>query len=200
MVSTKMIPPRMAPGRRALGFRETAEAAFVFLHELGFRMVVSDETYLRYESDKVFVNIYHGRSSFALSFEIGLLVAPGSQYYPEEVAALGGAEGETFFQASTPDRVRKYLVRLSDLLRRHGSRLLTGDEAEFKRLQEVRDRTATTVTRGYFLSAMREKSDAAWKRRDYRAVVEALSEIGPDMSAAERRKLQYAIGKIGQSR
>lgn len=50
----------------------------------------------------------------------------------------------------------------------------------------------------YFLSAVREKADLAWRRRDYPALVEALDAIDRDMSPAGRWKLQYALPKLGR--
>lgn len=185
--------------RQDLAFRQQAEAAFEFLRsEFGFRLLTATDTFLRYETDQVFVNVYHGRSSYELRFEIGLLVAPESKYYPEEVAALAGATEATYFQASTADRVSMLLPRLADVLHRHCSNLLTGDPTEFDKLQDVRNRLADADHRKYQLISAREKADMAWKRRDYRAVVEALNIIDRDMSPAECRKLQYALEKLGQ--
>ena len=185
--------------RQDLAFHQTAEAAFEFLRsEFGFRLLTATDTFLRYETDQVFVNVYHGRSSFELRFEIGLLAAPESKYYPEEVAALAETTEATYFQASSTDRVSQFLPRLAGVLHRHCSKLLTGDRSEFDKLEHVRNRLSDAIQRKYQLIGAREKADVAWKRRDYRALVEALNMIGQDMSPAQCRKLQYALEKLGQ--
>lgn len=61
--------------RSQLRFEEAAISAFAFLtsERYGFRCVVSESTIVRYESDTVGVTIYHGRSSYEIGCEIGLL-------------------------------------------------------------------------------------------------------------------------------
>lgn len=190
----------MSDSRQALGFCEIARAAFDFLRtEYHFRLVTAEHTFLRYESGAVFVNVYHGRLSYELRFEIGLLRAPESKYTPEEFAVLYNVPGSVYFQASTPDRVRRFTPELADLLRRHGGMLLAGNAAEFGRLQEVSRRLSASTTRGYFLGDMRRKADKAWKQRDYPALVEALTAIGSDRRPSEERKLEYALQQLERS-
>lgn len=75
----------MSDMRQMLQFMRVAQAAFEFLCvEFGFRLVRADESYLRYETDKVFVNVYRGRSSYSVRFEIGLSTADEIRYYPEK--------------------------------------------------------------------------------------------------------------------
>lgn len=179
------------------GFRREVVRAFDFLRsDCGSQSVDSRDTFIRYENQIVFVNVYRGRSSFALRFEIGLMAAPESKYYPEEVAQFAGATESVFFQASTPGRVREYVQKLAEFLRRYGGTLLAGDATAFAELQEVRDRMATDVTNGYRLSAMRENAARAWNCRDYSGLVDALNGIGANRSPAEQRKLEYALSKL----
>lgn len=189
----------MVSERRNLAFRRHAEAAFAFLcDEMAYSLVNADDTFLRYESDVVFINVYHGISSYAIRFEIGLRATPDVKYYPEEVVAMSGSVEESDFQGSTPQRVAEYVPRLASLLRRHGSSLLRGDSAEFERLDEVRNRLSTAVTDGYRISLLRERADRAWQHRNYPELIEVLLAIGESMSPAERKKLQYALEKTGR--
>ncbi|MGH8590336.1 MAG: hypothetical protein ACREXX_13715, partial [Gammaproteobacteria bacterium] len=59
--------------RAELRFVEEAQTAFHFLvEELGFRLVKCEPpTFVRYESNKLFVNVYHGRLSYEIDVEIG---------------------------------------------------------------------------------------------------------------------------------
>lgn len=91
-----------SPERGKLGFRESALASFRFLVDLGFRPVEEELTLVRYESPTVFVNIYHGRASFELGVEIGVLDEPSEKVTLYDVLAWAGAlEAEGFGQHVT---------------------------------------------------------------------------------------------------
>lgn len=135
-----------------------------------------------------------------MSFEVGLLNAPDSKYYPEEMAALRHSSEEVYFQASTPERVKLYAPRLAGLLRRHGTELLKGDATEFARLQYMRESRSAVLVRRDLLSTARSDASAAWQRRDYGALIEAFNAIGEDLSPAEQMKLEYASKKLRTTR
>jgi hypothetical protein len=68
--------------RRALKFAEAIQDNFDFLSLLGFKRVQSEPTFVRFESKRVFVNVYHDR----LSYELWPLVgtpSPCSKVDPE---------------------------------------------------------------------------------------------------------------------
>jgi hypothetical protein len=66
---------KFEPGkdRWKLGFKEAVLKNFAFLVSNGFKAVRQDVTFVRYESQVAFVNIYHGRGSFEVGVEIGRL-------------------------------------------------------------------------------------------------------------------------------
>src|SRR5215467_14672952 len=75
-------------GRANLGFPAAVMSAFAFLtKDFSFRCVKRDVTFVRFESDAVFVNIYHGRASYELNVEIGESVI-GKQL-PESPFTIG---------------------------------------------------------------------------------------------------------------
>ena len=57
---------RTDPGkdRWQLGFKDAVLSSFKLLRKYGLKPVEEDVTLVRYESDAVFVNVYHGRGSF----------------------------------------------------------------------------------------------------------------------------------------
>jgi len=62
----------MVPDRRSLGFVDAVRSAFGFLvADLGFDVADTDVTRVRYESDRMFVHVYHGRRSYAIGIEVG---------------------------------------------------------------------------------------------------------------------------------
>jgi len=77
--------------------------------------------FVRYESSTVFVNLYHGRASYELGFEIGRLDdGTGKEEPPYSlnmIMELMHAQEERFFQASTAERVKKFVAELADLVR-----------------------------------------------------------------------------------
>src|SRR6266508_1197859 len=97
----------MSLQRESLGFAPAATQAFSFLVErLGFRLAKQEPTFVRYESKSVFVNIYHGRSSY----EIGVEVGPRAQTPREAeekfmlgdvLVACGESENLAFRRATT---------------------------------------------------------------------------------------------------
>lgn len=176
--------------RGEIRFRREAERAFEFLvEEFGFRTVEATDTLVRFETDNVFVNVYHGRRSYELRFEIGLL-SSDSKYYPEEVVALHGLTTPVYFQASTRERVAEFLPQLAGILRCNGRPLLEGDRSEFERLQSVRLRQAERDEQRQLLTTARERAAAAWKRRDYQAVIDALGCIDHHLTRSEQMKLR----------
>ena len=58
-------------GTGRLGFTGIVLEAFTFLERFGFVPVVRESTLVRFESQSVFVNVYHGRSSYHVGLELG---------------------------------------------------------------------------------------------------------------------------------
>ena len=60
--------------RSQLKFSQTVLSEFIFLtEEYNFSCVHHEDTLVRYESDKVFVSVFHGRASYEVGLQIGLL-------------------------------------------------------------------------------------------------------------------------------
>jgi hypothetical protein len=53
--------------RWKLGFKEAVLASFDYLRSYGLQCVQADVTYVRHDSTKVFVNVYHGRGSYEMN-------------------------------------------------------------------------------------------------------------------------------------
>lgn len=58
----KEVPNEAGKDRWQLGFKDAVLFGFGFLSTYGLRTVEEDATFVRYESDSVFVNVYHGRA------------------------------------------------------------------------------------------------------------------------------------------
>jgi hypothetical protein len=184
--------------RDVLGFAGAAEEAFRFLSSYGFRLQNSDATILRYVSERVFLNVYHGRSSYELGIEVGLLQSGdcSDQGYP-----LGAFVGLTdqqeaarlrYFMTTKPEEVRVGLQRLAGQVKQWVERALVGDETVFAELRQHQQEWSKKYAAEVLAGQVRPKAEEAFRARDYKRVVEFLSKIEHELTPAERQKLEYA--------
>lgn len=190
--------------RDALGFGTSVEREFEFLGAHGFIVRRREPTLVRFESDRLGIDVYHGRQSY----EIGLLIGPArpvsAHGYPMsillDVAVPELARGYRNYAALEPEAVRRGVSELARLFRLcvDSGILLQRDLLE--RLAERAAEAAHTYAAEVLLSQTRRKVEAAWKARDYAEVVELLSPVEHLVGEVERKKLRHARGKAGRSR
>lgn len=205
--------------RESLGFAAAATAAFEFLEERGFRRVRAEPTIVRYESGCAFVVVYHGRSSYELSVELGLRSASAARARLDEqdgffigrpvaedsvsiwdVSRFAGSpdvDAHTFLQASTTELIRKLLVRLADLTKLHADPILRCDTQFFDALERWRRADSQKLMKDMELRDARARAGEAWKRRDFHGVIAAFEPVEPGLSPAEGQKLAYARKHAG---
>lgn len=201
-----------------LGFAEAVAQAFDFLVvDHAFRRTLASSTAVRYDSDKVCVNVFHDRPSLELGVEIGLvnddsrverLIQAGQseavigrptgeyQFTLDEVVRLAGAgdgHSESFRPfAGTREQVASQIPRLALGLRRHASHLLRGDFPEFAKLAARRSEAALSFTRNLELTQLRERVERAWRDGDLSSAAQLLQQLGDALTPAEHKKLEYA--------
>ena len=114
---------KFEPGenRASLNFKEEVLAAFDFLaKEYQFVIKNIEVTFVRYESESVFVNIYHGRGSYELGVEIGRFVDTFNKrecpYSLIEIIRLTSTKEIPSFQVSTLEAVKEFVPKLAELL------------------------------------------------------------------------------------
>ena len=191
--------------RSKLGFMDAVLSSFGFLSNLGFRAVERDITFVRYESSRVFVNVYHGRGSFELGVEVGRLRKASEKVTLHEIIAwVGAGQAEGFgqhvtFQVSTREGVQEFVPKLAGLVQKYGIPLLKADAAAYREIHAVSARWAAQYEKEVALGHMRQKADAAWHAKDYFRVVELYKPAGPDLSVVEARRLAYAEQRILQA-
>src|SRR5690242_10148131 len=81
-------------GAGRLGFVDLVFKAFAFLLRLGFVVARRDGTFVRFEKDNVFVNVYHGRSSYQVGLELGRIHESDIYSLHELLSATAPAEVE----------------------------------------------------------------------------------------------------------
>ena len=203
-----MFPTEPNRDRSRLRFEENVLAAFSFLvAEYHFRVTETEVTRVRYESDTIFLNIYHGRSSYELGCEIGLLpqrvrdgaVTPedqdGDAFSIWEIARLQAGSGAlelSSYQASTPEAVARIVPRLADLVRQHAGPALVADPVFFERLAHAHTAWFEAYQRDDKLNQIRQQVAKAWAAKDFGRVVELLDPIVGELTPSEVRKLEYA--------
>jgi len=189
--------------RRSLGFLEQVSSAFDFLtKEYGFRCVESETTFVRYESHSVFVNVYHGRSSYELGVEIGeLFNRPKTEQQRftigeiMEVKSMRNKEGFTFFQASTKERVMKYVPKLAEYVKHYAVDALLGDHNIFTQLEELRERKSQQYLKEIEVKRIREKAGIAWREKNFEEFTKLYDTVQDKLTPAEKAKLRYARKK-----
>ena len=188
----------VAADRHSLGFAESVKNAFSFLAEnFGFRERVAAATLVRYESDKMFLNVYHGRQSYELGVEVGCLHDAEAYRYrlPEVLGAfLGGVRHQNayYFQASDRGSVRRCAEAAASLVEQHYGAVLEGDPLALKRLEAFTSGRNDEYTREVVQRPTRDSAERAWQGKDYSTVVELYGSIRSDLTPVERKRLEYA--------
>ena len=109
-----------------------------------------------------------------------------------EVMGASAETGYTFFQASTPEKVKSLVSRLADLLKQYGKAALTGDPLFFSKLRDDTARKSDDYLKQIQLSRVREQVAQAWRQKNYLKVVELYEPVRDDLTPAEVKKLEYA--------
>lgn len=190
--------PRTVPGRErtSLGFRREALDAFGFLTtSYGLRCAKALGTYVRYESDHVFVNVFHGRSSYEVNVEVGRRTGAGVErpfYLAEIVELCDGPAGYRPPQATSIETVRRFVGEVAAVVQRCAGPLLAGDHAAFEEIARVRsERSGRYIIDAALRSARAAVADA-WRDRLYDRVVEALEPVAAHLTPSEARMLAYS--------
>jgi hypothetical protein len=189
--------------RASLGFAEAVISAFKFLIEdFAFRCVRKDVTIVRFESDSVFVNVYHGRISFELNVEIGERTVGGvfseNPFTIEDILHLVNPKEATNYrpyQVHTFDSVRKFVSELSRLTKEYAISALKGDRHFFERLNDSRSQRSNVYMKELRLSRTRTEVEAEWHQKNYPRVVELYDSMMDDLTPAEAKRLAYAKKK-----
>lgn len=188
--------------RRALHFAETVGEEFGFLAASGFELVQSQPTFVRFESRRAYVNVYHGRRSFELGLEIGPLQTTRLEESPfsmSEIVRLAEPEdsgGYRNFATRTVEGVNEGVRRLASLLRGYVESGLLRDPGVFARLGRQRAAWSEELARSVDLAQLRRELDPAWHAKDYSRVVELLEPLRAALTPSELKTLAFAKKRL----
>jgi hypothetical protein len=190
------------PAREKLGFKDAVLSSFKFLRDLRFRPVQREMTFVRYESSKVFVNVYHGRASFEMGVEIGRLSQADERLTLSSIVALAGAEkAEGFgrhvmFQVSSREGVQQFVPKLAALVQKYGPPFLRGDDDAYCEALKARALAWAQYQKQVTIDQSREKAEPAWHAKDYVRVVELYQAMREDLTQVEAKRLAYAERRL----
>jgi len=192
---------------RLLGFKEMAIKAFYFLErDYGYKCVVANDTFIRYECNLTFVNIYHGRTSYEIGFEVGPrnkdhdvdLEERFSLFDLLELAGVREELGYEFYQASTTETMIPIVDKIAEWVKVYGVDALKGDANTFARLTEIQKKLSDNYLENIELRRVIEKATSAWKDRRFADYIKICKPFENKLSPTERNKLEYAKRKIGR--
>lgn len=178
--------------RLYFGFEEKVRNSFSFLGTLGFKEVEAQPTLVRYQKDKVEVDVYHGRQSY----EIGAgITAYGIRYTLSEVIRAVAPEAVEQFRnrtATTPEAVSTSLDELGSLMNQYGRSALIGAPDFFELLGKQRNSWWEEYALDVLAEQLRPKADKAFREKDYATAAELYARIRERLSPAELKKLSLA--------
>jgi hypothetical protein len=179
-----------------LGFVAAVREAFDFVREFGLKELSAEKTIVRYASDRVFLNVFHGRSSYELGIEVGKLPAGDMDGY--SIVSLirtkdsERADSYRVWTAVTPEVVRDGLTLLAKDLKEYGERALKGDDEFYALLERRRRISAAEYAAEVKYSVRLPQANEAFRLHDYKKAAELYEGIRESLSPAELKKLEYA--------
>ncbi len=180
--------------REQFNFIEAVRPQFSWLSTYGFHCVREESTFVRYESNTSFLNIYHGRSSYEVDAEYGEL--SDSQSYP--VYALirlsdpKEAENYRSYTAITPDAVMAGVKKLSTILKKYAESFLNDAPNIFGKLAKQQKECAKELALEVLSKQVRPKAEEAFRNKNYVEAAKLYESIESELSTSECKKLEYA--------
>lgn len=181
-------------GRAEIGFTEAVLDEFSFLESHHFKCVTCEPTYVRFEAGGVFIDIYHGRSSFEIGVDVGLSDLSESYSLSELIRIVDIDEGNSYrkFVATTPELVRAGVKALRENFVKHTFIELIKDQKFFAKLRIQKELWKESFSKGVLARQVRPKAEAAFHRKDYEEAVGLYESISDELTPAELKKLEYA--------
>jgi hypothetical protein len=178
--------------RTRLNFANTVAQRFAFLTDFGFSEIESLPTIVRYGKGKLELNVYYGRQSFEVGFQIG---HAGKQYSMSEIIRVtdpAAADQYRNAAATTPAELVSAVDRLAGLVSRYGERALRDDPAFFTELNRQLKSWSEAYALEVLAQQLRPKAEAAFREGRYGEAAELYGRIHAQLSPAELKKLDIA--------
>jgi hypothetical protein len=186
-------------GAGRLGFVDLVLKTFSFLRGLGFEVGRRETTLVRFESGTMFVNVYHGRSSYQVGLELGR-IAEGEMYSLHEILrSFAPAEVEVALcQTTDPVVLERCLATMAWIVEKNCGSLLAGDRGAFKRLDSVTARSRRSATIQAQFGAIVDRADRAWENKDFALAAELYEKASPALDETRMRRLAFLRSRKGR--
>ena len=188
--------------REPLKFNIAAKETFNWLgKEYGFRCIVQKSTFVRFENEDLFINIYHGRMSYEINLEFGRKSDAGQIFHIDNLLQLyKPGDGDYFYYAATnQESVVEGLKKLSELFKNLGASILGGDYSLFDKLRKNSDKLVDERILNQKIKLSKLKAEEAFKKKDYVTAVKFYKEAFNFLSDLELKKLKYAQNKLSKT-
>lgn len=195
---------KLRNNRQDLKFSSSVRKSFRFLiNDYGFELVKEEPTFVRYETDQLFVNIYHGRLSYELGFECGLQSRGEESRYRLDTllrGLLGNAHNkQIFYQASNKEAVASCLGKIANMVEEYCSSILRAEDSAFAKVERASAEEGQELTEKYTIEPVREKAEQAWRKKEYEKVRSLYKAIEDKLSSLEFKRLKYLDKHLGES-
>jgi hypothetical protein len=177
-------------------FDDMTARAFGFLTEVGFQIAARSAHQVEFESRTTVVTVCWDQRSGELEVFFELLPRSGasaSKYSLRDVMDAQGVRGYVSApQVADETRLQRWLENIASAVRNHAQPALIGDRMFYRRVETFRHAQAVAYTQSIRLRKVRGAAENAWRERDLKTVVSLYASIEPELTDAERLKLDYA--------
>lgn len=155
--------------RSFLRFAEEVRNRFAFLEEQSFCCVQSCDTYVRFESSRFAIDIYHGRLSYEIGLEIESLPEPESYslYAILRLVDREHAERYRSFATHSVEGVSIGVCQLAEIFKKCLASGIFDDSQLFSKLKLQCEKLKHDYALDIQLQQSRSKAENAWHRKDY---------------------------------
>lgn len=180
--------------RSLLRFSEEVKVHFAFLVDYGFHCSRSQETLMRFESERLAINVFHGRQSYEIGLQLEDVLGSESYSFSEVLRLVnyGRAEHYRDYATRTVEGVAAGVRELASLFRKCVDTGVLNDSEFFRQLKMQREVRAKSYALETQLVQARMESESAWGEKDFSRVVQILTPLQEHLSLSELRKLEYA--------
>lgn len=154
---------------------------------------------LKYLSDKVFINFCYGAPAFELDFCFGRVGIEDKSnrdgFTSHDLLFLSDDprwEGYKLYSAYSYENLRTCLPHLAELLKVCGVDCLKGEPSSYEKILFEKKRSIGKWGKEQELKQAKKLASEAWRIKDYKKFIEVFEPVANELSASEKKKLNYA--------
>jgi hypothetical protein len=182
--------------RVKLGFQDVVLKNFQFLiDDFGFHCAGGNLLLVKYESENVFIRIYHDRLSYELELYFGLKQGDTSQeesYTLIEVMNLAGYADFDNFEVTTREEMMESVSKMASLFKQYASRAIIGEKEFYDSMATQRQVTSYKLMveeKEKYVSLDVKK---ALEKKDFNKITELYGAYERFLTEEEKQLLEYA--------